>query len=134
MNVAVVDKHPIFRTGVRAMLMGRVKNLTTFETGGIHMLSEKKQQLPLDIVILGLSEEQPEIDRKALKKAMKSYASASFIVCPSKPDNAQVRALLKAGVKGIVTKACCPDEVLRCVIDVFKGKKYICPQLRPIKY
>ena len=132
MNVALVDKHPIFRTGVRATLMGRIENLTTFETGGIHLLSEK-QRPSLDIVILGLSEEQPEIDRKALKKAMKSYASASFIVCPSKPDNAQVRALLRAGVKGIVTKACCPDEVLRRVIDVFKGKKYICLQLRPIK-
>lgn len=69
MNVAIVDKHPIFRAGIRSTLMGRIKNLNTFETGGIHLLPEKNQQQHLSIIILGLSEEQPEIDKKAIKNS-----------------------------------------------------------------
>ncbi|WP_188927523.1 hypothetical protein [Dyadobacter endophyticus] len=41
MNVALVHKHPILRTSIRATLIGRIKNLTTFETSGVHLLSGK---------------------------------------------------------------------------------------------
>ncbi|WP_342085197.1 hypothetical protein [Dyadobacter sp. OTU695] len=128
MNVALIDRHPVFRTGIRLMLKSRFNNIHMLETGSIHSLTRANNLGDIDIVIIGLSEEQPEIDRAVLKRVMKKNPLASFIVYAAKPCLASVRLLMRMGVKGYLNKNGCPEELVRCLNAVAAGEPFVCHQ------
>lgn len=125
MNVALVDEHPVFRTAVRTMLKNQFDVIAMQETASIQSLEMLLQQDIFDIVIIGLSEEHPELDPSVLKKVMKRNPLTSFIVYASGPDHKLARSLLRIGVKGYVTKHACPEELVSCVRSVVMGKPYV---------
>lgn len=129
MNVALVDEHPVFRTGIRSMLKNQFDNIGTLETGSMQDLEKIKQVDIFEIIIIGLSEEHPQIDYTLLKRVMKKNPLTSFIVYASAPDHKLARSLVRMGVKGILTKHACPDELVACVRSVLSGNPYLSPQM-----
>ncbi|SEJ16055.1 hypothetical protein SAMN05216327_106403 [Dyadobacter sp. SG02] len=124
MNVVLIDKHPVFRTGIRLMLESQLKNINTLETGSMHGLTTANNLGDIDIVIIGLSEEQPEIDKVVLKRAMKKNPLASFIVYAAKPRLESVRLLMRMGVKGYLNKNGSPEELTMCMNAVVAGQPF----------
>lgn len=128
MNVALIDRHPVFRTGIRLMLKSQFNDINTLETGSIHSLAKANKLGDIDIVIIGLSEEQPEIDKAVLKRVMKKNPLASFIVYAAKPCLESVRLLMCMGVKGYLNKNGSPEELMMCLNAVVAGKPFVCHQ------
>lgn len=129
MNLALVDEHPVFRTGVRGMLKSQFENVGTLETGSIQDLEKIIQVGIFDVIIIGLSEEHPEMDYPVLKRVMKKNPFSSFIVYASTPDHKLARTLVRMGVKGILTKHACSSELVTCVRSVLSGSPYLSPQM-----
>ncbi|WP_342085196.1 response regulator [Dyadobacter sp. OTU695] len=129
MNVALVDEHPVFRTGVRAMLKSQFDNIATLETGSMHDLEKITQLEIFDIIIIGQSEEHPEMDYPVLKRLMKKNPLTSFIVYASAPDHKLARSLVRMGVKGILTKHACSTELVTCIRSVLSHNPYLSPQM-----
>lgn len=125
MNVALIDKHPVFRAGIRLMLKSQFSNINTLETGSMHSLTQANNLGDIDIVIIGLSEEQPEIDKAVLKRAMEKNPFASFIVYAAKPCVESVRLLMRMGVKGYLNKNGSPEELTRCMNAVVAGQPFV---------
>jgi DNA-binding NarL/FixJ family response regulator len=129
MNVALVDEHPVFRTGVRAMLKSQFDNIATLETGSMQDLEKITQLEIFDIIIVGQSEEHPEMDYPVLKRLMKKNPLTSFIVYASAPDHKLARSLVRMGVKGILTKHACSTELVTCIRSVLSHNPYLSPQM-----
>jgi len=125
MNVALIDRHPVFRTGIRLMLKSRFNNIHMLETGSMHSLTQANYPVNIDIVIIGLSEEQPEIDKVVLKRAMKKNPLASFIVYAAKPHLDSVKLLMRMGVKGYLHKNGNPEELVMCLNAVAAGEPFV---------
>jgi DNA-binding NarL/FixJ family response regulator len=128
MNVALIDKHPVFRTGIKVMLKTQFDDVKTLESGSMQTLGKVTELDAVDIIIIGLSEEQPEIDKTALKKMMKKNPLASFIVYAAKPAYEAAGSLMRMGVKGYLNKNSHPDHLVTCLNAVIAGKPYICYQ------
>lgn len=128
MNVALVDTHPVFRTGIRVMLKSQFKDITTLETACMRSLGKVVQPSPIDIIIIGLSEEEPEIDKIVLKRVMRKNPSASFIIYASNPAHELASSLLRMGVKGYLTKNGCSEDLVTCLHSVIAGESYVCGQ------
>lgn len=129
MNVALVDEHPVFRTGVRALLKSQFDKIATLETGSMQDLEKITQLQLFDIIIIGQSEEHPEMDYPVLKRLMKKNPLTSFIVYASAPDHKLARSLVRMGVKGILTKHACPTELVTCIRSVLSHNPYLSPQM-----
>jgi DNA-binding NarL/FixJ family response regulator len=129
MNVAIVEKNPVFRTSVRAMLNHKFHSLTPLETESLESLGEIAQLGIFDIIIIGLSEKDSEIDETVLKMVMEKNPFSSFIVYSSDPDHKQARSLIRIGVKGYLPRHACLAELATCVWSVFSGNPYLSPQI-----
>ncbi|WAC10127.1 hypothetical protein [Dyadobacter pollutisoli] len=133
MNIALIDNHPVFRTGIRIILKSQFEDVKTLETGSIQSLGRDIQQDALDIIIIGLSEEQPEIDRSALRKAMKNNPMASFILYYAhNPGFKFASSLMRSGVKGLLIKGGGPDDLTVCVSSVLSGQSYVSQHVRAL--
>jgi DNA-binding NarL/FixJ family response regulator len=136
MNVALVDEHPVFRTGVRAMLKNQFEDVATVEMESMQSLELVMELDIFNIVIIGLSEEHPEMDQPVLKRIMTKNPLTSFVVYASTPDHKLARSLIRMGVKGYLTKHACAEELVTCVHSVLLGNPYLSPELvmaRPVK-
>lgn len=131
MNVALIDQHPIFRCGMRNMLKSQFDNITTLETASMQSPGLGSQLGEIDLIIIGLSEEQPRLDRTVLRRLMKRNPLASFIIYASEPDHKPVSSLMRMGVKGYLAKTGSPDDLGSCVRSVMAGVPYVSRQVRP---
>jgi DNA-binding NarL/FixJ family response regulator len=113
------------------MLTSRFADVTTVEAGSMLALRKMISGGALDLVIIGLSEEQPGINRTALKKTMQKNPLASFIVYAIRPEAALARSLTRMGVKGILAKNGLPEELVSCVQSVIAGHRYVCSSPDP---
>ena len=111
------------------MLKSQFDNITTLESGSMQTLGKVMTPDAVDIVIIGLSEEQPDIDRALLEKTMKKNPFASFIVYASTPDQKLARSLIRMGVRGYLTKHACAEELVTCVRSILSGNPYLSPQI-----
>lgn len=128
MNIALIDRHPIFRTGIRLMLNNQFNNINTLETGSMNSLTKVNKWGNIDIVIIGLSEEQPEIDKAVLKRVMRKNPLASFIVYAAIPRYESVGSLMRMGVKGYLNKNGSPEDLMTCLNAVIAGEPFVCHQ------
>lgn len=117
---------------MRVLLKSQFGNITTLETGCMQSFKKVPQPEPVDIIIIGLSEEHPEIDRIALKRIMRKNPVASFIVYASKPGYELAKSLLRIGVKGCLTKNGCPEDLVTCVNSIISGEPYLCNQIQTL--
>ena len=125
MNVALIDSHPLFRFGIRLLLKSQFDNITTLESTSMTSPGLGNRLGAIDLIIIGLSEEQPELDRTALRRLMKRNPLASFIIYASKPDYKPASSLLRMGVKGYLAKTGGADDLGKCVRSVMAGIPYI---------
>ncbi|MHA4741958.1 response regulator [Dyadobacter sp. MSC1_007] len=97
------------------------------------MQSFKKAIAPgtADIIIIGLSEEEPEINTGVLKQMIGRNPSASFILYYAhNPGYELASSLMRIGVKGFLSKNGCPGDLEICVNSILSGRPYICRQLQ----
>ncbi len=89
------------------------------------------QPTTIDVVIIGLSEEQPEIDKVVLKRVMRMNLLASFIIYASYPRYELAQSLLRIGCEGLSYKNGCPGGScdLLCIRSS-PVKSYICRQVQ----
>jgi len=129
MNIALIDKHPMLRNGMVMLLQNSFSNLTIVQGSNLHTYNQNTHETFPDILILGLSEESPEVDL-TLIQAFKNLNPASEIVILADTvlyENAV--ASLASGIKGYISKRHGLSEVLKCMTSVINGKRYVCPEV-----
>ncbi|MCE7044351.1 response regulator transcription factor [Dyadobacter sp. CY312] len=126
MIVALLDKYPVLRLGLRELLTGHFKSITTIESESIRLFSALQLDQTPDIIIMGLSEEGKDDHFGDVNMAKKAYPGTSLIVYADEALNLNgLSDYLSLGVEGYLSKRAESTELITCVSTVADGKKYV---------
>lgn len=132
MRVLLVDDHPLFRQGLRALLESNDAIEVVGEAGDGSEAVALTQKMTPDIVIMDIS--MTEYSGLEATKLIKEYLPEIKVIILSRhDDNIYVVEALKAGASGYLHKDTVYDELLVAMDAVIKDKPYLSPTvLRPV--
>ena len=126
MTIALIDKHPILRTGLVFFLKDHFNEATILESDSITTFNESYKDQKPELIILGISQDSSANNLSFINLVKKKYPKSSIVLYDEKPGTSMVFHYLKAGVKGYLSKQNNLTELIDCITDVLKGKRYIC--------
>ena len=125
MVIALIDKHPILRTGLVFFLKDHFNEATILESDSIITLNESYRDQKPDLIILGISQDSNGNNFNYINLVKKRYPKSSIILYDENPGTSIVFNYLKAGIKGYLSKQNNLSDLIDCMNDVLKGKRYI---------
>lgn len=127
LRVAIVDDHPIFRSGLSRSL-GDEPDIEVVGEGAsaADAVALFSQHRP-DAILLDLS--MPGGGHAALRDILKQDAGAAVIVLTASEDDGDLFEALKEGAKGYVLKGVSASMLVSVVRNVVAGESYVSPSL-----
>jgi DNA-binding NarL/FixJ family response regulator len=135
LRVVIVDDHPVFRDGLRALLDSRPGEFIVGEaaTGGEAV--ELAERLQPDVVVMDLH--LPELNGiEATRQIVQASPHVAVLVLTMFEDDESVFAAMRAGARGYVLKGASQEEILRGIEAVAQGEAIFGPAVaqRVIRY
>jgi DNA-binding NarL/FixJ family response regulator len=130
-TILIADDHKLVRQIWTVFLNNQERFLVTHSTGDASEAVFLATKHAPDIVLMDISM-QPLSGIEATKK-IREVAPASRIIgvsVYSQPSYA--RKILDAGARGYVTKNSSKEELVKAILDVHNGQKYICTEIQSI--
>jgi two-component system invasion response regulator UvrY len=140
-KVLLVDDHDIVRAGFQQLLDMHPQIEITAQANNSQKAFEIYKSVQPDVVIMDLSmpsdAESSEATTaqggvEAITKILRHDSDAKVIVLTVWESNPYPANLVKAGVKGYLTKRCAPDELVQAVLTVYKGGEYFSDSIKAI--
>ena len=128
MRILIADDHPIFRAGVKEILLKEkdVESIGEADTG--HKVLELARKRRWDVVLLDLT--MPGKDGlQVLPELRREQPELPILVLSAHPEDQLALRLLKSGAAGYLTKDKAPDVLLTAIRKVLRGEKYISESL-----
>ena len=124
----IVDDHPIFRQGLRAVIEADARlKVVAQATDGDEALNLLQDHKP-DVAVLDL--DMPGKDGFAVARAIQSQQLPVAVIILTMHDSESLfNAALDLGVKGFVLKDSALPEIIDCIKAVAAGRNYISAQL-----
>lgn len=127
-RIVIADDHPVFRSGLRALLEKESDFVVVEEAGTgletIRLTSAKDfDVLLLDINMPGMT--GPAIAEDVLKKSH----HVAIVVLTMYDDEYYLQELFKIGVKGFVLKKSTGTDLIQAIRAAYRGEQYIDPSL-----
>lgn len=115
-QVALVDDHPVVRSGIRNLLERQPDIRVIFESGsGQEALSSVAESRP-DVLVLDM--ELPDLNGVEVARRLREQGSpAKVLALSAYDDEGYVRELLASGAAGYLTK----DEALEKIVEAVRG-------------
>jgi len=126
LRIAVVDKYPIFRTGV-VQALRRDKNIVVVGEGG--SAEEAIQCAGSKDPHIMLLESAVPGSLKAVQAIAQANRNVKIIFLASTEDQEHVTRALHAGVHGYIMKGVTGRELVKAIKAVHSGERYITPAL-----
>ncbi len=127
-KVLVVDDHDLVRSGI-ARLLGDAKGIEVVGQAscGEDAIKLAREQ-ELDVVLMDIN--MPGIGGlEATRKLMRSHPDIKVIAVTACDDGPFASRLMQAGAAGFMSKGAETDEMVRAVIKVNSGQRYISPDI-----
>jgi len=128
MRILIADDHPIFRAGVKEILLKEkdVESIGEADTG--HKVLELARKRRWDVVLLDLT--MPGKDGlQVLPELRRERPELPILVLSAHPEDQLALRLLKSGAAGYLTKDKAPEVLLTAIRKVLRGEKYISESL-----
>jgi DNA-binding NarL/FixJ family response regulator len=126
LRVIVVDDHPIFRQGLRALVTAQPDMEVIGEADDGTTAIEIVGTLRPDVVVLDVS--MPETSGLKTAEEVKSrYGDVKIVTLTRHSGGGYMQQLLRAGSDGYVLKQSESEEVLRAIRAVARGQTYVDP-------
>ena len=128
MRILIADDHPIFRAGVKEILLKEkdVESIGEADTG--HKVLELARKRRWDVVLLDLT--MPGKDGlQVLPELRREQPELPILVLSAHPEDQLALRLLKSGAAGYLTKDKAPEVLLTAIRKVLRGEKYISESL-----
>ncbi|GAB5046858.1 response regulator [Thermodesulfovibrio sp. TK110] len=124
LKILIVDDHTLFRKGLKEILLDTlyIKECKEAKTGyeALDILSKES----FDIVFLDIA--MPDMDGiETLKKIKTEYPETKILMLSMYPEEQYAIRSLKFGASGYLTKSADPEELLKAIIKIMKGGKYV---------
>jgi DNA-binding NarL/FixJ family response regulator len=123
-RVAIVDDHAIVRAGLRQFFSEQVDLRVTGEASNGREALDLVRQGDLDVLVMDLSmPDQSGVDALAAIKARKP--ELPVLILSGYPEAHYATTLLRQGASGYLNKDCDPEEIVKAIRTVCRGRKYI---------
>jgi two-component system, NarL family, invasion response regulator UvrY len=128
LKVLVVDDSPLFRRGVRDLVIEGFPGAKVGEAGNAHEMLELQRRKPWDVTVMDISMPgMPGMD--ALKQVKQEFPDLPVLILSMHPEEQYAIRMFKAGADGYLTKATAPEELVKAIKKVHGGGKYVIPSL-----
>ncbi|OYV02341.1 MAG: DNA-binding response regulator [Burkholderiales bacterium PBB5] len=125
-RVVIVDDHAIVRTGLRQFFSEQVDLRVTGEAGNGREALDLVRRGEVDVVVMDLSmPDQSGVDALAAIKAREP--DLAVLILSGFPEAHYATTLLRQGASGYLNKECDPEEIVKAIRTVYRGRKYITP-------
>lgn len=125
-NIAVVDDHKLFRSGMANLIQNINSRFTVVceADHGKHFLEQLDTQIIPDLALVDIN--MPVMDGFQTVKALKEkYPEMKLLVVTMNDDDTSLLKMLRLGIKGYISKDVEPEELERSIVDmVEKGFHY----------
>jgi len=127
-RIAIVDDHAIVRAGLRQFFSTQVDLRVTGDASTGREALELVRRGDLDVVLLDLSmPDQSGVDALAAIKAREP--DLPVLILSGYPEAHYATTLLRQGASGYLNKECDPEEIVKAIRTVVRGRKYITPEV-----
>ncbi len=125
-RVCLVDDHPTFRAGLRALLEASGIEVAGEASGGAGAVACAKEFSP-DVMLMDLS--MPEVDgAEATRRMTREMPDIPVVVLTSFSDRTRIMDALDAGAVGYLLKDADPEELVRGVQAAAEGHAPLDPR------
>ncbi len=127
-RVLIADDHPLFRSGMRALLIAdQGTELVGEATTGEEAIALAEECQP-DVVLMDL--QMPDLTGiEATRRILRTSPNTRILVVTMFEDDHSVFSAIRAGARGYVLKGANPDEVLRAIRVVAGGEAIFSPSV-----
>lgn len=127
-RVGIVDDHAIVRTGLRQFLSEQVDLRVTGEAANGAEALDLVRRGDVDVLLMDLSMPgQSGVDALAAIRAR--AAELPILILSGFPETHYATTLLRQGASGYLNKECDPDEIVKAIRTVARGRRYITSQV-----
>lgn len=127
-RVLVVDDQQLVCSGITSLLKDAEGIEVIGQAGSGEEAIEVCRKLEPEIVLMDVR--MPGIGGvEATRKILQHHEDAHVIAISASDDSPHVGRLLKAGASGYLTKGASFDEMVRAIIKVRSGQKYLTPEI-----
>ena len=128
LKVLVVDDSPLFRRGVRDLLVEGLQGVKIGEAGNAQEMLDLLRRKPWDVAVLDIS--MPGMNGlDALKHVKEEFPDLPVLILSMYPEEQYAIRMIKAGADGYLTKSSTPEELLSAIQKVHGGGTYVSPSL-----
>ena len=125
-RIVIVDDHAIVRAGLRQYFSEQVDFRVTGEAATGREAMEFVRKGDVDVMLLDLSmPDQSGVDALAAIKARSP--DLPVLILSGYPETHYATTLLRQGAAGFLNKECDPEEIVKAIRTVYRGRKYITP-------
>jgi DNA-binding NarL/FixJ family response regulator len=123
-RIVIADDHAIVRTGLRQFFSEQVDLRVTGEAANGREALDLVRQGDLDVLVMDLSMPGSSgIDALAAVKAR--APELPVLILSGFAEEHYATALLKKGASGYLNKECDPEEIVKAIRTLYRGRKYV---------
>ncbi len=123
-RIAIVDDHAIVRAGLRQYFSDQVDLTVVAEAGNGREALDIVRKGEVDVLVMDLSmPDQSGVDALAAIKAR--APDLPVLILSGFPESHYATTLLRQGASGYLNKECDPEEIVKAIRTVYRGRKYI---------
>jgi DNA-binding NarL/FixJ family response regulator len=127
-RVLIADDHPVFRFGLRMVLLAERDLELAGEAENGHEAVELAQELRPDVALLDLN--MPELDGiGATSQIVRVSPRTGILILTMLEDQASVLAAMRAGARGYIVKGSGSAEIARAIRGVAAGEAVLGPSV-----
>ncbi|MFN0186521.1 MAG: response regulator [Aquabacterium sp.] len=123
-RIGIVDDHAIVRAGLRQFFSDQVDLRVTGEAANGREALDLVRGGEVDVLVMDLSmPDQSGVDALLAIKAREP--DLPVLILSGFPEAHYATTLLKQGASGYLNKECDPEEIVKAIRTVYRGRKYI---------
>lgn len=123
-RIAIIDDHAIVRAGLKQYFSEQVDLTVVAEAANGRDAIDIVRKGDVDVILMDLSmPDQSGVDALAAIKAR--APDLPVLILSGFPEEHYATTLLRQGASGYLNKDCDPEEIVKAIRTVYRGRKYI---------
>jgi DNA-binding NarL/FixJ family response regulator len=123
-RIAIIDDHAMVRAGLRQFFTDQPDMCVVAEAGTGREAVDIVRQAEVDVILLDVAmPDQSGVDALAAIRAR--APDLPVLILSGYPEAHYATTLLRQGASGYLNKDCDPEEIIKAVRTVHRGRKYI---------
>src|SRR5689334_2195452 len=129
-RIAIIDDHAIVRAGLRQYFSDQVDLQVVAEAANGREAVDIVRKGNVDVLVMDLSmPDQSGVDALAAIKAR--APDLPVLILSGFPEEHYATTLLRQGASGYLNKDCDPEESVKAIRTVYRGRRYITAAVAP---